>query len=219
MKTVSGDENEVVSVLNADGKEIVSKEIPCSFTSVLISSPDMAVGGTVTLKIDDTETEIAVDNAKNGGMGGFGNKGGFNPDGGNGQSDFSGPGGQNPFGNKDGDHPPELPSGFGKDGAFSQRPDGNNQPPEMPDDSQKENRPEGQNGTPPEMPDGDNQGGMQMPDGKKDFRLQENEPFAQRDVEAADGQNEPFDATGWIWIGASAVVLIIGIIIALKKKA
>ena len=73
--TVSASENETISVLGADGKEIFSKEIPCSFTSVIISSPDIAVGDTVTLKVGDTESEVTANKTESGGMDGFGNQG------------------------------------------------------------------------------------------------------------------------------------------------
>ena len=139
MQTVSGNANDTLCVLNADGKEIISKEIPCSFTSVIISSPDIAVGDTVTLKIGETETEITVSNTVENGMGGFGNKGGFEPGGGN---------RQNPFERENGDRDfPKRPDDSGKNGTFPQRQGTENELPEPPD------------GNPP--------GGMQMPDGNE----------------------------------------------------
>ncbi len=109
MGMVSGSENETISVLGANGKEIISKEIPCSFTSVIISSPDIAVGDIVTLKVGNNEMEITVNNTKSGGMGDFGNQDGFNPGDRNGQGGFSGPDSQNQFESGNGNTPPKLP--------------------------------------------------------------------------------------------------------------
>ncbi|MBQ0037815.1 MAG: carbohydrate-binding domain-containing protein [Clostridiales bacterium] len=231
MGTVSGSENETISVLGADGKEIISKEIPCSFTSVIISSPDITVGDTVTLKVGDTETEVTANNTESGGMGGFGNQGGFNPGDRNRQGDFPGQGGQNPFENGDGNTPPELPNGSGEGGTFLQRPNEDNDPPQKPDGNlPSSDMPEGQNGTPPEMPSGDNQGGPQRPDGNmpgensnRDNKKGQN-PVPDNKTDNTNNRieqsNKPSDIpiSTWIMIGISAIVLISGLLIAVKKK-
>ena len=167
MQNVSGKENEALCVLNESGKEIIRKEIPCSFTSVLISSPDIAVGNTVTLKVGETETEITVDNSGSDNMGGFGEKGGFNRGDRNEKDDFPEKDGQNPFEKDNGSSPPEPPDGFDKDVPFPQRTDDNGTPPQKPDnDGTPPQKPDGdfpgrdsppeQNGTPPEMPNNAN---------------------------------------------------------------
>lgn len=79
MQTISGNENDVLSVLDSNGNEIVSREIPCLFTSVLISSPQISVGDTVKLKIGDNETDITVSNVTENGPGGFGGNRGEMP--------------------------------------------------------------------------------------------------------------------------------------------
>lgn len=102
MQTVSGNANDILSVLDSNGKEIISKEIPCAFTSVLISSPDIAIGDTVKLKIGDDETDITASNETVKGMGGFGH------------GERNGQGGPRPFGEEDGNRHEGMP-----------RPDGN----------------------------------------------------------------------------------------------
>lgn len=81
MQTASAPAGTTVTVKDADGNELISEQVPCSFSSVLVSTPQMKVGDTCTLIVGDTETEITIDNASNGGFGGFG--GGRTP-GGNG---------------------------------------------------------------------------------------------------------------------------------------
>lgn len=132
MQTVSGNANDTLSLLDASGKEIISREIPCSFTSVIISSPDIAIGDTVTLKVGDTETECTVTNVAENGMGN-----------------------RNAFDNPDGNNPQTPPDDVDRNGTFPRRPDSNGGPPEKPEgDFQRGNGPGMQNGTPPEMPSG-----------------------------------------------------------------
>ena len=70
MQTVSASAGTTVTVRDADGNELISEKVPCSFSSVLVSTPEMKVGDTCTLIVGDTETEINIDNTSSGG--GFG---------------------------------------------------------------------------------------------------------------------------------------------------
>ncbi len=231
MQKVSGDANDTISVFNA-GAEVISKEIPASFTSVLISSPDIAVGDSVTLKIGEGETEVTVSNTAENGMGGFDNNGGFDRD------DDKNRNNQKPPEETDGNNPPELPDNADGNGAFPQRPDNNGTPPEKPDDSQRGNVPEMQGSTPPEMPDGNSQGEPQISDDHMSDEMQRpnsdrredtevksmltNQPDTadekiQEPKEEATTQAATSNAT-WLWLGASALVLVAGIVIAVKKK-
>ena len=68
-----------VSLKNSEGTMLMSEEIPCSFSSIVISTPELQMGETCTISIGDTEDEITVDNssASSGfGMGGM-QQGGF----------------------------------------------------------------------------------------------------------------------------------------------
>ncbi len=72
MQTASASAGTTVTVKDADGNELISEEVPYSFSSVLVSMPEMKVGDTCTLIVGDTETEMAIDNVSNGG--GFGGR-------------------------------------------------------------------------------------------------------------------------------------------------
>lgn len=76
MQTASAAAGTTVTVRDAGGNELLSETVPCSFSSVLVSTPDMKVGDTCTLVVGDTETEMTIDNASaGGGFGGFGGRG------------------------------------------------------------------------------------------------------------------------------------------------
>ena len=102
MQTISARAGTAVTVKDADGNSLISENIPYSFSSILISTPEMQLGDTCTLIIGDTETEITIDNSSAGGFGGFG---GGKMHGGNG------------FGNG------QMPNrgGFGKNGGTDER--------------------------------------------------------------------------------------------------
>ncbi len=75
MQTVSAQAGTAVTVKGADGNSLISENIPYSFSSILISTPEMKLGDTCTLIVGDTETEITIDNSSaGGGFGGFGGK-------------------------------------------------------------------------------------------------------------------------------------------------
>lgn len=231
MQNLPGNANDTINVFNA-GAEVISKEIPASFTSVLISSPDIAIGDSVTLKIGEIETEVTVSNTAENGMGGFDNNGGFDRDIDKNQNDQKSPE------ETDGNNPPELPGDADGNGAFPQRPDDNGTPPGKPDELQRGNMPEMQGGTPPEIPDGDSQGGPQMSDDNMPDEMQRPNPDRRGDTEAKSMLTDKTDTAdekiqepkeeattqaatsnaAWFWLGASAFVLVAGVVIAVKKK-
>ena len=237
MQTVSGKENETLCVLDETGKEIISKEIPCYFSSALISSPDIAVGDTVTLKVGDTETEVTVNNAQSGNTGGFRNKGGFNPDDRNGQGVFPAQNGKNPFESGNIGNPPEFPNDADENGTFPQRPDGDNAPPQKPGgDFPGGDMPGEMNGIPPEIPDNNNRERPEMPDNdnreksetaddeqqkpeiessEADREMKNNNKFSDRNTK---NMNNSSFGTVVILLGVSLAALFIGLLIAVKKK-
>ncbi len=98
MQTTSAQAGTTVTLQDADGRELLSETVPCSFSSVLVSTPELAVGDVCTLSVGETETELTVDNSSAaGGFGGFGGFGG-QMQGGNGfqrpgRGEFAGNGG------------------------------------------------------------------------------------------------------------------------------
>ena len=64
-----------VTLKNQEGTVLMSKAIPCSFSSVVISTPELRMGETCTISVGDTEEDIIVDNSSNSGS--FGMRGMF----------------------------------------------------------------------------------------------------------------------------------------------
>lgn len=105
----------VLSLKNSAGKELVSEAIPCGFSSVVISTPELEMGESCTLSIGGVEEEVTVDNSA--ASGGFAMAGMFG--GGRGQADRNTFGeAPRPFDRQEGDMPggsavPELPGNSG----------------------------------------------------------------------------------------------------------
>lgn len=159
MYTTSAAAGTVVTLKDAEGNELIAETVPYSFSSVLVSTPEMKVGDTCTLAIGETEEELTVDNVsstaafgRNVMPGGKGFGGGRQPGEMSNGSDSTQP--EPPQGEADGagtppeppqdgangaGAPPELPQG-GANGAGS--------PPELPQDGA-----DGV-GSPPELPQG-----------------------------------------------------------------
>ncbi len=96
MEMVTGQAGSKVS-LEAGDSVLLSEEVPCGFTCVVVSAPGLEMGQTVTLKVGETSGEyVAGENSQT--VGGFGPMGGF------GGGNF----GQGGFGQR-----PEAPSGGG----------------------------------------------------------------------------------------------------------
>ncbi len=66
MQSASAAAGTTVTVKDDDGNELLSEKVPCSFSSILASTPEMKVGDSCTMIIGDTETEMTIDNASNG---------------------------------------------------------------------------------------------------------------------------------------------------------
>ncbi len=79
-----------VSLKDTEGNELISDTIPCSFSSVTLSTPQLAVGESYIIMIDEEETEISIENVSTscGGRGGFENPGQQHMGGGRMSEDF-----------------------------------------------------------------------------------------------------------------------------------
>lgn len=128
----------VVTLKDSGGKELVSYVTECEFNSIVISCPELVLGGTYTITAGEESTEVTLSDCliygSGFGMGGFGGHGGF------------GGGGQAPGG---GERP---------DGAGMELPDRGMNNGEMPEGMEL---PGG--GT----PDGNMPEGMELPDGER----------------------------------------------------
>ena len=215
MQNVSGQENSTLSLYDSKGKTLISKTIPCSFTSALISCPKLSLGDTVKLKVGDSETEIIVDNALQASV----------TDPGNGGNKMNG-------GDMAGGMPPEKPEGGdmvgGGDmagGTPPEKPEGGDMigggdmaggtPPEKPEGGDMVGGGDMAGGTPPDKPDGGDQAAEQKEN--KNPAMQDPDKNAEK---AQNGKESEKTANNqvWILIAVSVVVLLAGLFIVIKKK-
>ena len=73
---VSGAAGANLTLSSADGVEILSETVPCAFSAVTLSSPELTLGDTCTLSVNGAETALTVDNSSVSAFGGMGMGGG-----------------------------------------------------------------------------------------------------------------------------------------------
>jgi len=61
-----------VTIKDAEGNELITKQIPCSFTALTFSSSDLEIVETIVVSLDGEEYEISLDDITNQDIGGFG---------------------------------------------------------------------------------------------------------------------------------------------------
>lgn len=92
----------VIAVQDSEGKELLSYTAECTFNSIVVSSPELVLGGTYVVTAGEESTEVTLSDSliygSGFGMGGFGNGGRM-------------PGGQMPDGEQ-----PQMPEGGMPDG-------------------------------------------------------------------------------------------------------
>ncbi len=230
MQTVTAAAGTTVTLKDSDGNELLSEVVPCSFSSVLVSTPAMRVGDTCTLLVGDTATEMTIDNSAAGGFGGFGGRGMPGADG------FSGgrlPG-QDGFDRNAGAFG-EGQAAAAPDNAVVQpddaAPAGSMQPPEMANGTTEGIQPpEPPQGDMPELPtNGDSSDGVQprLPQGGRNFgdrpdagnmrEFNGNWP-GQADMAQPAAAGTPLSAEELLLLGVSAAVLLAGCVIAACYK-
>ena len=137
-----------VSLTNSAGAVLVSETIPCSFSSVVISTPELQMGETCTISIGGGSAEITVDNSSNSNGFGMGGKFGGGKQGGDSGGAFGGRGGVGGRGNRRGTESTETADGQLKNvSALSAGNTGGGDMPQMPDGGFPD-------GDVPQMPDG-----------------------------------------------------------------
>ena len=219
----------VFSVEDAEGNELISWEVPCSFSSVNVSIPEFEEGSTYTLTAGDTSSEITPEDTVTtdgtaGGMGGMNQMGGAGFGGKNDAADSTGDfGGNGGFGRggMGGRHGQmqegEMPEGMGERPEGMELPEGM----EMPEGME---RPEGMQ--PPEgmeMPEGSerSEGMMQRPGNEQDAPEEQSAGSTQEDSsQTASGGTAlaDLDDDTLVRLSASAGVLAAGITAALLYK-
>ena len=65
-----------ISLEDSTGKELISEEIPCSFSSLVLSTPELQLGDICTIIIDGLQEQITIDNSSTSGFGPSGMFGG-----------------------------------------------------------------------------------------------------------------------------------------------
>ena len=212
-----------VRVLDAAGKELLSYTAPCTFSSVTLSSPEMKLGESYTIMIDEKEQPVTLDSVSTtcgesqiGGMGwGSMRQRGDNADGGAG---FQGRGnrqGTEPNGDGTnagsfgGERPPFaegfMPPDFGQGGTM---------PPDM---SFPPQGIDGEMPTPLDMKTGpDGMQGMQQR-GTEAPAPETPAPEATAEAAVVTGP-QPVSASTWLMVGACALVLILGVLFAMKYR-
>lgn len=51
-----------ISLKDSSGQEVLSAEIPCSFSSIVLSAPELSVGNVCTLTVGDVQEQVTIDN-------------------------------------------------------------------------------------------------------------------------------------------------------------
>lgn len=236
-----------VTLKNEAGDTLISETIPCNFSSVVISTPELQFGETCTISIGDSSEEITVDNSsssggfgmggmRGGGMFGGGMRGGMLGGQGNRTKRSSGdqPDGMStevmnlqsqnaPDASDSNSQPPdvpELPDGYARRGEMPRMPDidfPSGELPQTPDSAPADREA-------PQMPDS---GSMpQMPDGgfANGGNRRGGDQFMQRGQnrdwtqDSASVETSVISSDTLILVGVSVLVLLAGIFIALKTK-
>lgn len=214
MQTVSAQAGTAVTVKDSDGNSLISENIPYSFSSILISTPEMQLGDTCTLIIGDAETEITIDNSSAGGFGGFGggkmhggngfgngqmqNRGGFGRNGGTVDSDTADEASDISTLSASADMPTVSLLSASGNGFMGGNGAGEFAPPEPPDGNAPPDFPEnGEAGgmQPPEMPSGENMTPPDFPQGGEEDNVpseipQENESDSSQNDVSDEGANQ-----------------------------
>ena len=213
-----------VSLLNSSGEALLSWQVPCSFSSVILSCPEMTLGESYTVQVGDQEEAITLEeisasfgDAASSMFGGAMNWGGMQPRGGFGNGggriggDGQGPqmsGGQRPeagisSGNGEMPIPPDW---SGEEGERPTPPDGEAPMGEMPSPPDMNGMP-----TPPDW--SGEEGEMPTPPDGSDTQI----PI---DTVAGTNTGSASAVTGgsWLLISACGLMLLAAIFLALRFR-
>ena len=89
MHSAKGAAGTTIRLADAQGRELLSEEIPCSFSSAVISTPALQIGDICTIEVGGAQEQVTIDNSsaegfmamgmRGGGMRGGGRQGGMKP--------------------------------------------------------------------------------------------------------------------------------------------
>ena len=188
-----------VTLKNEAGNTLISETVPCSFSSVVISTPELQSGEICTISIGDRSEEITVDNSS--GSNGFGMGGMFGGRGGR-MGQFAGGRPDAADAGMAGNLPPDIP----------ELPDGNTgrgQAPQTPDGFFSD-------GEMPQRPDGDFMRGADRREEDQFMQWRQNQDWPQQGNAVAEASAISSDSL--IMVGVSVLFLLAGLLIAFKVK-
>ena len=76
MHSAKGEAGTTIRLADAQGRELLSEEIPCSFSSAVISTPALEVGDICTIEVGDAQEQVTIDNSSAEGFMAMGMRGG-----------------------------------------------------------------------------------------------------------------------------------------------
>ena len=76
MHSVKAAAGTTIRLADAQGRELLSEEIPCGFSSAVISTPALKVGDICTIEVGDTQEQVTIDNSSEAGFMAMGMRGG-----------------------------------------------------------------------------------------------------------------------------------------------
>lgn len=219
MYNTSAGAGTIVSLESADGSVILSEEIPYNFSSVVISTPEMAVGDTCVITIGEISEEIVIDNSSSNAGFSVGKMFGSGKDRNNMPLDFKANSNETPSGMQ---MPPDDQEFGGMNGGRQ-----GDTPLELPDEMMLEN------GERPPEPGGTNNGDTQPafsqdgnwgggPNGNEMQRQEKGGALGDsiREELEPEGPNDDslFSAENIILLGVSVIILILGCAVAFAFK-
>ncbi|MDE7248052.1 MAG: carbohydrate-binding domain-containing protein [Lachnospiraceae bacterium] len=63
MHSAKGEAGTTIRLADSQGRELISEEIPCSFSSAVISTPALKIGDTCTIEVGDAQEQVTIDNS------------------------------------------------------------------------------------------------------------------------------------------------------------
>ena len=219
----------MVTLSDSEGNVLLSETVTCSFSSIIISCPELTVGGTYTLSFGDMQETITIEepsasygDAESSMFGGTMNFGGMSPRGEQ-NSDGEMPSGERPDMSAMGGMPQMNENG--EQGQRPERPDGMNHGKPF---EQTESDTETAVGQEPQQ-DGQMMGPQESdssltpPEQMEEGAPQQPDNLTAEDTAAEETAAETAtvkETAAWTWIGISLGVLILGLIVVnvLKGK-
>ena len=191
-----------VSVADTEGNVLLTWDVPCSFSAVSLSCPEMAIAETYYLVIGDSQEEITLEevsttcgDAQPGGFGGPMNAGQMQP-----QPEQGGA----PFGQMQQSEQGGTPAEEGESDGRQQPAEG-----EMPSFAEGEIPSFAEGETPEDFAGGRASGESRGFAGPEQDEAEEEETTVSNKVSLSE-----LDSSVWIWLGISAAVVIAGLLMA-----